>query len=192
MNIKLRLLLFASVFGNFGSALFGPIYAFFVQEIGGNIIVASVSFAIYTLVFALLTTFMGRLEDTKFNREKMVFIGYLILSISNLLFIFVQKPLDLYLLQALMGIGVAIVAPAWEALYSLALDKGKESSEWSYWNASIGIAASVAALLGGVIVSYYGFKTLFIIMSAFHFISTLIASSLLKQSRIKKFKKRIN
>lgn len=181
MNIKLKLLLFASVFGNFSSALLGPIYALFVQNIGGSIIVASTSFAIYTIVFALLTTFMGKLEDAKFNKEKMVFVGYLILSIGNLLFIFVQKALDLYLLQALMGVGIAIVAPAWEALYSLALDKGKESSEWSYWNASIGIAASIAALLGGIIVNYYGFKILFVIMATFHFISTLVALSLLKK-----------
>ncbi|MEK6834881.1 MAG: MFS transporter [Nanoarchaeota archaeon] len=183
MNIKLKLLLYASVFGNFSSALLGPIYALFVLGINGSIIIASISYAIYTFVFALLTTFMGRLEDSRFNKEKMVFLGYLILCISNLLFIFIQKATDLYLLQALMGIGVAIVTPAWEALYSLALDKGKESSEWGYWNASIGIAASVAALLGGFIVNYYGFKTLFVMMSIFHFISALISASLLKERR---------
>lgn len=180
MNIKLRLLLFASVFGNLSSALLGPIYALFVLNIGENILVASISSAVYTIVFALLTTFMGRLGDTRFNKEKMVFVGYLILTIGDLLFIFVQKATDLYLLQALMGIGGAIVAPAWEALYSLALDKGKESREWSYWNASIGVAASFGAVTGGLIVSYYGFKILFIFMAAFHLISAIVAASLLK------------
>jgi MFS family permease len=181
MNIKLKLLLYASVFGNFSSALLGPIYALFVLSLKENILVASTSYAIYTLVYALLTTLMGKLEDTKFNKEKMVFLGYLILMIGNLLMLLVQKSLDLYLVQTLMGIGVAIITPAWEALYSLALDKGKESSEWAYWNASIGIAASIAALLGGVIVNYYSFKTLFVIMASFHFISTLVAASLLKK-----------
>ena len=183
MNIKLKLLLYASVFGNFSSGLLGPIYALFVQNIGGNVMVASISFAIYTAVFALLTTFIGKLEDTKFNKEETVFIGYLILIIGNLLFLFVQRALHLYLVQILMGIGVAIVAPAWEALYSLALDKGKESSEWSYWNMGTGLAISIAAFLGGMTVSYFGFKLLFIIMAAFHLISAVIAARLLRNSK---------
>ena len=78
---------------------------------------------------------------------------------------------------------VAIVAPAWEALYSLALDKGKESSEWSYWNMGTGLAISIAAFLGGMIVSYFGFKLLFIIMAAFHLISAVIAARLLRNSK---------
>jgi len=182
MNIKLKLLLSASVVGNFSAGLLGPIYALFVQEINGNIMVASISYAIYTLMFASLTTFMGKLEDKKFNKEEMVFIGYLILCIGNLLFLFIKGPLHLYLVQALMGIGVAIVTPAWEALYSLALDKGKESSEWSYWNSGAGLAVAFASLLGGIIVSYYGFKTLFVIMALFHLASTVIAFNLLKKN----------
>jgi MFS family permease len=173
--------MYASVFGNFSSSLLGPIYALFVRDFGGSAIVASISFAIYTIVYAVLTTIMGKLEDKKFSKEKMVFIGYLILTISNLLYLFVQKALDLYLVQALMGVGVAIINPAWEALYSLALDKGKESSEWGYWNTAIGIAASLAAIIGGFIVTHYGFKLLFILMAVFHFTATIVASFLLKK-----------
>ena len=113
--------------------------------------------------------------------EKMVFLGYLILTIGNLLFLFIDKSIHLYLVQALMGVGVAIVFPAWEALYSLALDKGKESSEWSYWNAGTGLSVAIAALTGGLIVTYSSFKILFIVMALFHFISALIAMSLLKK-----------
>lgn len=181
MNIKLKLLLFASVFGNFSSGLLGPIYALFVQSIGGNVIVASTSFAIYTVAFALLTTFMGKLEDSRFNKEKMVFLGYIILTVGNLLFLFIQRSLHLYLVQVLMGIGVAIVSPAWEALYSLALDKGKESSEWAYWNTGIGISVAIAAIVGGFLVKYYGFKILFVIMAVFHLVSTIVSFSLLKE-----------
>lgn len=185
MNIRLKLLLHTSFFGNFSGALLGPIYALFVQNIGGSVIVASTSFAIYTMVFALLTTFMGKLEDVKFNKEKMVFLGYFILTIANLLFIFVQKPIHLYLVQILMGVGVAIVAPAWEALYSLALDKGKESSEWGLWNSAIGLSVSIGALTGGLIANYFGFKVLFITMAIFHLVSTVIATSLLKEHKLK-------
>jgi len=182
MNIKLKLLLSASIVGNFSAGLLGPIYALFVKEINGDLLVVSVSFAIYTLVFALLSTFMGKLEDKKFNKEEMVFLGYLISCIGNLLFLFIKTPLHLYLVQALMGIGVAIVTPAWEALYSLALDKGKESSEWSYWNAGTGLSVSLAAIFGGLIVTYYGFKTLFVIMASFHLISTFISFRLLNKN----------
>ena len=182
MNLRLKLLLYSSVFGNFSSALLGPIYALFIQNIGENILVASISYGLYTLVYALFTTFMGKLEDSKFNKEKMVFIGYFILTIGNLLLTLVRGAAELYLIQALMGIGAAIVAPAWEALYSLALEKGKESSEWSYWNASIGIAASIGALLGGIVVNFYGFKVLFFIMASAHFIGSIVALSMLKRN----------
>ncbi len=181
MNLKLKLLLYASVFSNFSGQLLGPIYALFVQNLGGNVLIAGISWAVFKFVESILTIFFGKLEDIKHNKEKFMFYGFIILTITNFLFIFIKTPLHLYLLQALFGIGMAIVNPAWEALYSLTLDKGKEGSEWSYWNASIGIGMAIAAVVGGIIVNYYGFSLLFFIMTFFHLVSTLISYSLIKK-----------
>ena len=191
MNLKLKFLLYVSILSNFSGNLFGPIYALFVLGIGGNVLIASSAWAVFKIVESSLTIFFGKLEDLKQNKEKFMFYGFLILTITNFLFIFIKTPILLYLLQVLFGIGMAMVNPAWEALYSLSLDKGKESSEWSYWNASVGFSIALAAFLGGLIVTYYGFKTLFIIMALFHLISAFIAYSLIKKSFTKKWKNKI-
>lgn len=181
MNLKLKLLLYASIFSNFSGQLLGPIYALFVADLGGSIVTVGLSWAVFKIVQSLLTIFFGKIEDIKHNKEKFMFYGFIILTITNLLFIFIETPLHLYLLQALFGIGMAIVNPAWEALYSLTLDKGRESSEWSYWNASIGFSMGIAALIGGLIVNNYGFSVLFILMATFHLASALVSYSLIKK-----------
>src|SRR3989344_4862482 len=133
MRRPMKVLLAASFLASFGLGMFGPIYAIYVKEIGGDILDASLAWAAFTFVTGALTIILGRMEDKVFDKKKIIVFGYFLLAIASLGYYFVRSPIDLLYIQVVLGIGFAIIGPAWDAIYSLSLDKGKESFEWSLW-----------------------------------------------------------
>lgn len=151
MKRGLEVLLIASVLFNLGAGLFSPIYALFVEGIGGDSVAAGIAISIFMFATGILIIFMGRLED-KFDtrhKELMVITGYFILAFTILGFSFIKNVHQLYAAQLILGIGVAIVGSSWNALYTKMLDHGKEASEWSYWDGGSRIALAISAFLGG-------------------------------------------
>lgn len=178
MRPEIKILLGASVFYNFSVGLLGPLYAMFVKQIGGGILEASGAWALYTITMGIMILIMGRIED-KLEKKHMVVLGYGLCTLGIIGYNFVSSPMHLYIVQAILGLGSAVCSPAWSAIYSVCLDRGKESSEWGYWEGLIAIMVGLAALTGGYIVSTYGFGTLFILMSIASIINTAIASMLI-------------
>ncbi len=186
MKFEIKLLLFTSILFNFSLGLLGPIYAIFIEKIGGGILEASAASTTFSLVTGILILVFGRLEDQRLNKKLMIVVGYFIHAFGILGYLFVTEVMHIYFIQAFLGIGAAILTPAFDALYSTKADKGKESSEWSYWEGGVRIVVSVAALAGGIIATFYGFKTLFIFMSIFAFLSAFGSAFLLKKKDFRK------
>ncbi len=173
----------ASIIANFAAGLFNPLYAIFVERIGGDILSASGAYAVFAVSTGILIMILGRLEDHRFKKEKMVFLGYFTLALGNLSYYFVYNPSQLFFTQALIGIGIAFIEPAWDAIYSKSIDRGKESSEWSLWAGGINIMLGLGAVAGGIFVSFFGFRLLFAGMFLLDTISAFIAMRLLEESR---------
>ena len=106
-------------------------------------------------------------------------------------YLFIKRPLDLFLVQIIFGIGEAIGTPAFDGLYSRHLDKGKYVSEWGLWESLDYIVAGVAAVIGGFLAKIYGFKFLFIVMLILSFIGLIISLFLMREIKpVKKAKRR--
>jgi MFS family permease len=181
MRRAIKVLISASIFINFSIGLFAPIYAIFVEKIGGNILSASTAGAIYNILLGILTIIFGKLED-RMGRRNMVTIGYFLNTVAYTIYIFVKNPIELFFAQAVLGIGDAAKNPAWEAIFSKSLDKGQESSEWAYWGGSTTIIFGIAALVGGIIATNYGFRLLFVLMAFGTGISTIISTLLFRKN----------
>ena len=181
MKKEVEILTAVSLFYNMGAGLFTPVYALFVRDIGGTAVEAGIAWAIYSIVLGILTMVFGRMEDHKLNKRKMVFFGYIIVAFCSLGYLLIQEPWHLFALQFLIGLGVAILAPAWYALFGLFEDKGAEASEWSLWSGGRSIFMGIAAIGGGFIINTFGWETLFITMFVFQIIAALISVKLLKK-----------
>lgn len=186
MKFDVKILLLASIFAAIPAGLIGPIYAIFVNQIGGDILAASVSWSIFSLVLGVLILVFGLLEDDKLNKKAMVVIGYSIMAIGNLGYLFVSNVFQLFIVQAVLGIGGAVLTPAWDAIYSMQVDKKKGSSQWAYWEGGTRIVFSAATIVGGVVVTLYGFNALFILMFIADLLSALIAGLILKERNFTK------
>jgi MFS family permease len=181
MHKAIKILILASIFFNLSVGLFGPIYAIFVEKIRGGILSASAAIALYNILFGVLKIFFGRLEDIHFDKRKMITLGYLLNALGFAGYALVQNPLQLFLIQIALGTGDAIKNPAWEAIFSKSLDRGRESSEWAYWGGSTAIIYGIASIIGGNIAMFFGFRTLFVIMAIITLISAIISSLLFRK-----------
>ncbi|MBW2966453.1 MFS transporter [Candidatus Woesearchaeota archaeon] len=182
MKKWLRILLIADFFMLLAAGMLLPIYALFVEKIGGDILAASGSWAIFTFTSGFLIWLFGKWEDKVKHLEKMVFGGYLFRCIGFLGFFFVANKYHLFGIQAILGIGIAASLPAYDSLYSKLLSKGKFASEWGTWEGMSMMVAALAAVIGGIVANYLGFKILFLIMFASSLLGLLISTTLFSKA----------
>jgi MFS family permease len=170
MNKTALLLLLTEFIFLLGSGLYGPIYAIFVQRVGGNILDAGIAWAIYLITMATLGLVFGKLID-KHGKKKFLAPAYLLAAISIFGYIFVSSTWQLFLIQLSMGIAVAMGDPAWDSWFSNAVPKKESAFHWSMFNAINGYGQGIGALVGGALAQFIGFQFMFLVAGIFGIIS---------------------
>lgn len=186
MRHKLKILLLSSFFINLAAGFFGPLYAVFVEEIGGNLLTAGSAYATFSIVAGILIFFISKWEDHIKHQEKLLILGRFLSVIGFIGYLVIRNPIDLFIVQVIFGISTAIGTPVFDSLYSKNLSRGRFASQWGMWESMYAITIGIAAIIGGFIAQTYGFKALFIIMliiSIFSFIASLF---LIKKKKNKK------
>lgn len=178
MDRELKILLFSYAMIAFAGGMFGPIYAIFVENIGGDILTAGGAYAAFSIAAGVLTLLISRWEDHVKHQEKLIILGFAINSIGFLGYLFIQTPMHLFIVQIILGISMAIISPAYDSLYSKHLDKGKFSSEWGMWEGMNYIVLGISAAIGGVFGAIFGFRILFIAMFLISLVGLAISSNL--------------
>ena len=178
MNKILKYLLSADSFYLLAAGLFGPIYAIFVVRIGGDILEAGIAYTAFSLAAGLMIILVGRWEDRVRHKEKLLVLGYSLGSAGILGYLFVSNPLQLFLVQIVLGLGEAVRSPAYDCIYSTSLDKGKYASEWGMYDSLVYIVGGISAAIGGLVASFFGFQTLFILMFLLSLSSMAISARL--------------
>ena len=95
------------------------------------------------------------------------------MGVGFLLYFWVNSVTFLFIVQAVIGFGEAIYAPAFDAVYSKHLDEHKSGTQWGVWESMNYFTHAMGAFLGGVLVTVFGFQSLFIIMAMLCFGSAL-------------------
>ena len=101
-------------------------------------------------------------------------IGLFIVAFVPIGYLFSTAAWHIYFFQVIHAVGMAMALPSWLAIFTRHIDKGKEAFEWSMETTSIGAGAGIAGGLGGIVASIFGFKILFIFVSALTFFSAIL------------------
>ncbi len=183
MKRGVRFLLLTDAWATLALGMIGPIYAIFVEKIGGDILEASWAYFAFMISSGVALYVFGKLEDKIKNKQWFLTGGYAIISLGCLSYLFVENQTMLILTQILLGLGSAILSPVFDSLYSQFVEKKHAASEWGDWEAMGYVVTAIAALLGGYIATKFGFKTLFGTMFMLSLISVLVSLTLHKDSR---------
>ena len=150
-----------------GFAVFGPVFAVFItQEIqGGSLEIIGFTAAIFQIVKSSFQIPIANYLD-KNHGEKDDFysliLGSFLIALVPFLYLFAQKPLHLYMINSIYGLGAAFAIPPWNAIFTRHIDKMHESTDWAVESVSIGIGAASAAALGGILAEKFGFQIVFL------------------------------
>ena len=183
MKRGLKILLAADGFVLFAFGLIAPIYAIFVEEVGGDILDAAIAYSIYLFVLGIFIYFISKWENHQKHKEKLLAFSYFLFCVGAIGYLLVSNKIHLFIVQAVIGIAEAFNSPVYDGLYSKFLDKGKFVSEWGMYATIRSFVTAIASLAGGAIALLFGFKTLFVIMFIFSFVGFVISIKLKKGSR---------
>jgi predicted MFS family arabinose efflux permease len=164
MTRETKYLLWSSNFWYFGSGLFGPLFAVFTQQIGGNIFDITEVWAAYLISMGGFIILFGKLSDSHYSKHRMILLGYLLNAILTFGYLLVRAPFQLFLIQVGLGFSYALAAPTWNALYGRHSQAGRDGYAWGLSSGFEKIATGFAILIGGLIVARFSFRVLFLLM----------------------------
>ncbi len=186
LNRVIKILILSDLALLTGLGFVTPVFAIFLTDNikGGTVEVAGFAAAIYWIVNSLVMIPFGRFLDKRSGEKDdlwFVIIGNLLAVLSVVGYLFSKLPWHIYLCQGIFGLGMAMNIPAYTAIFTRHIDKGKEAFPWGVRGALVGIGSSIAGALGGVIAYNFGFNNLFIGVIIFLLLSALLPLLISKQ-----------
>jgi predicted MFS family arabinose efflux permease len=164
MNKKLWLLLISYSLIQLAGGMIGPIYALFVEKIGGDLLDASLAYTTYSIATGLAMMVFGALEDKSKDKKILMVLGFALVGAAYFYYMFVTDMWGLLLAQVAIGVGNAMYTPAHDMLYAKHMDLKHAGRQWGTWEAMYNFAIASGAFLGGLIAVEWGFITLFGVM----------------------------
>ncbi|MCD6550073.1 MFS transporter [bacterium] len=162
-----------------GWGLINPIFAIFVvQRIeGGSAFVAGVAAAIYWILKSFLRVPIGAfLDSLKGEKDDYFFLvsGLFLAALVPFGYVIVRFPWQIYLLQVIYAIGMAMSLSGWQAIFTRHIDKGKEATEWGLDATFLGFGVGIAGAVGGWTVTKFGFEPVFISVGILGLVSVFV------------------
>lgn len=157
----------------FGDGLLGPLFAIFTEEIGGSIFDITAAWAIFMIVTGVLTMIVGKWAD-RIGHEKLLITGYALNALFTFGYLLVDSTTMLFVIQAGLGVSLALANPTWAALYDKFSTENKDGAIWGAAYGHANIATGIAALVGGFIVTYFSFAVLFVVMGTLQVFATAL------------------
>lgn len=179
INPAIRFLIISDTVLIGAAGLLGPIFALFIKEFiqGGNEAVAGIAAGIYLFSRSILQIPIAHLID-KIRGEKddfwLMFIFTIFIAIIPLLYLIISTPLQLYIVQFILGFFTAFTFPAYMAIFTRHIDKGKEGMEWGIYFTLTDITGAALAVIGGYIAVSAGFPSLIVAVVVLSLVGALL------------------
>jgi EmrB/QacA subfamily drug resistance transporter len=118
--------------------------------------------AAYSLTFASLLIFFGRLAD-RFGRKRLFIIGVVIFVLASVLVASSNDSISLIAARALQGIGGAMILPSSLSVINAVFVGKARAVAFAVWGGTIGGMAALGPLVGGWLTTYYSWHWAFLI-----------------------------
>jgi len=137
----------------------------------------------YVLTFGGFLLLGGRIADL-LGRRRVFMIGLDVFALASLAGGLAQSPAWLIGARAAQGLGAALMAPAALSLVTATFREGSERNRaLSVWGAVAGSGAAAGVLLGGVLTSTLGWRSVLFVNVPIAIVAALLTPSLVAESR---------
>ncbi len=116
----------------------------------------------YILVYAVLLITAGRLGDL-FGPKQLFLLGLVIFSLASAACGFAQNPTQLIIFRVIQGLGGAILTPQTLSVLTVIFPPDKRGAAFGIWGAVAGVATLTGPLLGGWLVTDFGWRWIFFV-----------------------------
>jgi|WetSurMetagenome_2_1015567.scaffolds.fasta_scaffold00506_22 predicted MFS family arabinose efflux permease len=165
MNRTMKLLLISDIFVLTGFGLIQPILAIYINDgsvTGGTMLTAGMASALFLLTKSLVQLPFGHYVDSQDSKERWLVLGTLLMACVPLIYLSASSIYQVYLAEVVYGLGSGLAYPTWLGLWSVNLDRGRESFQWSIYHTSTGVGAAATGAAGAVVASHMGFSATFL------------------------------
>jgi len=166
-----RFLLAASFLGTAAESMLVPIYAPLSGRAGGSLMDTGIGLALFSITTGIFVTTVGMTEWFRKNIRKLLVVGFALAGLADLGFMVVHTRTELFAVQAVIGLSLGILNPAWDCLFSAVPDDSTQ--KWTIWTGGINLVTGVSALASTFVLGRYSFNTVFGAM----FVLDLLAAS---------------
>lgn len=136
----------------------------------------------YNLVYAISLLTGGMLAD-RYGRRRILICGALIFTFASLLCAAAPSALVLIGGRALTGAGGALMIPASLAIIRVVWDRPDERARaLGIWAACNGVAMALGPSLGGLLIPWLGWRSIFLVIVPFGLLVALMAGSTIPES----------
>ena len=118
--------------------------------------------AAYSLTFASLLIFFGRLAD-RFGRKRLFIIGVVVFVLASILVASSNDSISLIAARALQGIGGAMILPSSLSVINAVFVGKARAVAFAVWGGTIGGMAALGPLVGGWLTTYCSWHWAFLI-----------------------------
>jgi len=166
-------LLGASLIANFADSLFGPLYAIYVENIGGGVLDVGNSIALYSITTGVLIIIFGRISDYV-SKELLATFGFALGALGTLCYLIIHSPAQLYALQILFAVSTALLSAPLTALFAKHINAEKSGLLWALEGGGGKIFAGLGLMLGTFITYKFGFTATFIFIFCLQMVATAL------------------
>lgn len=179
INPVIRLLIISDTVVIGATGLLGPIFALFIEDFiqGGNATVAGLAAGIFLFTKSIMQVPIAHFID-KVRGEKddfwLMFICTVLIALIPLLYLVIHTPLQLYIVQFILGLFTAFTFPTYMAIFTRHIDKKKEGTEWGIYFTLTDLTSATLAAVGGYLATAQGFPSLIIAVVVVSLIGSLM------------------
>jgi len=179
INPIIRLLIISDTVFVGAVGLLGPVFALFIEDFiqGGNAAVAGLAAGIYLFTKSIFQIPIAHyIDKTRGERDDfwLMFIFTVLIAFIPLLYLVITTPLQLYIVQFILGLFTAFTFPTYMAIFTRHIDKEKEGTEWGIYFTLTDLTSAAFAAVGGYIATVQGFPTLIITVVIISFIGAML------------------
>jgi hypothetical protein len=163
-NLFYRVLVSSWVLSSFSEGIILPIYAVFVQHIGGSILDVGWAMGLFLITQGVFTMLVHRAKWSPRMRIFLMILGWAVWLGGIVFYLLISNIITLFIAQVLTAIGDAIADPVFDEELAEHTDKGLREYEWGIWEGSKAFIDGIAAIFGAFVAATFGFRVLIYVM----------------------------